>query len=412
MMKSLAGFFGRTTAKPAGLIDVQQLMRGLSDADLLEAADAYFSQLTTDSEQCHKPFSNPGDAIHITRHLSLLLHAADIFPGADVLDFGCATGWLTLALAELGSNAVGVDISPSAVALAEQVKARHSGRPGASSRFLAYDGQRLPIDDETLDRVVCFDAFHHVKDQAHVLREFARVLRPGGRIAMVEPGPNHSRTPQSQMEMTRYKVIENDIVMADIAAAAASVGLCSPQMLVQFQTPTTVPLELFEQWSGPGLPEHDMHQLLSRLKSELTNTQCFFITKGDVAPDSRHAGALAADLHLVSVDAAPDSGQSAELRFQIRNTGEATWITEPGRAGQVNLGGQLVGLDGSVIDLNHGRYGLGVGKVMPGAQIDLVIKVPRPTLAGAFLRFDLVSEQVAWFEQMGRSSLAEWRPAP
>jgi hypothetical protein len=65
-----------------------------------------------------------------------------------------------------------------------------------------------------------------------------------------------------------------------------------------------------------------------------------------------------------------------------------------------------------VIDLNHGRYGLGVEKVLPGAVIDLVVNVQRPQMAGAFLRFDLVSELVAWFEQMGRSGLTEWRPAP
>lgn len=410
-MRSLASFFRRPPAD-TGLIDVRQLIRQLSDPELLEAADAYFSRLTIDSEQCHKPFSNASDAIHITRHLSLLLQAAGIFRGADVLDFGCATGWLTLALADLGSNAVGVDISPSAVALAEQLKARHSGRTGGSARFLAYDGQRLPLADESVDRVVCFDAFHHVKDQAHVLREFARVLRPGGRIAMVEPGPNHSRTPQSQMEMTRYKVIENDIVMADIAAAADRAGLAAPQMLVQFQKPMTVPLDLFEQWSGPELPGPDMQHLLLRLKSELTDTQCFFITKGEAVPDSRQAEALAADLQLVSVGAARDDGQSVALRFRIRNTGEAAWITEPGRAGQVNLGSQLVGPDGTVVDIDHGRYALGVDKVLPGAEIDLLVSVPRPQIPGAFLRFDLVSELVAWFEQVGRCQPAEWRPAP
>ena len=411
-MRSIDSNFSLPRGDQTGLIDVKQLIRQLSDSELLEAADGYFASLTIDSEQCHKPFSNAGDAVHITRHLSLLLQAGAIFRAADVLDFGCATGWLTLALADLGCNAVGVDISPSAVALAEQLKARYSGRPGGSARFLAYDGQRLPLADDSVDRVVCFDAFHHVKNQPHVLREFARVLRSGGRIAMVEPGPDHSRTPQSQMEMTRYKVIENDIVMADIAAAAALGGLSTPQMLVQFQTPVTVPLDLFEQWSGPDLPGQDMQHLLSRLKSELTSTQCFFITKGEAAPDSRQAEALAADLQLVSVGATQDGGQSAKLRIRIRNTGEAAWITGPGRAGQVNLGSQLVGPDGTVQDLNHGRYALGVDKVLPGAEVELVLTVQTPQTPGAALRFDLVAELVAWFEQMGRCQPVEWRPAP
>ncbi len=394
----------------ADLIDVQALIRQLTDAELLEAADAYFSILSVGSEQCRKPFSNVNDAIHITRHLSLLLQAAEIFRGADVLDFGCATGWLTLALSDLGCNAVGVDIAPSAVALAEAMKERHSAREGGSARFLAYDGQRLPLDDESVDRVVCFDAFHHVKDQAHVLREFARVLRPGGRVAMVEPGPNHSRTAQSQMEMSRYKVIENDVVMADIAAAAGQAGLSMPQMLVQFQQPLTVPFDVFDQWSRPaGLSRQDARRVVWNLQNEITDTQSFFIAKGEAPPDSRRAEALAAQLSLLSAEPVDPGGDVFELHFSIHNSGEASWVTEAGRIGQVNLGCQLVAADGTVIALDHGRFPLGPGEVAPGARVDLAVRVRLPDGPGPFLRFDLVSERVAWFEQLGRCQPVDWK---
>ncbi len=410
-MKSLTRLFRRPSAQPEG-IDVRQLIGQLSDAELLEAADGYFSSLTVESEQCYKPFSNASDAVHITRNLSLLLQAAQVFRGADVLDFGCATGWLTLALADLGSSAVGVDISPSAVALAQAMQGRRAPRPGGSARFVAYDGQRLPLADESLDRVVCFDAFHHVKDQAHVLREFARVLRPGGRLAMLEPGPNHSRTPQSQMEMTRYKVIENDIVMADIAAAGASAGFSQPQMLVQFQAPLLLPQDLYEQWSTSAeLPRPSALALLSNLKNGLTDTQCFFMTKGQADPDSRQAQALAADLRLISARMPDNSAEQVELHFRIRNSGEALWVTEPGRIGQVNLGCQLCGPDGAVLELDHGRFALQVAGVPPGGELDLVVAVARPAQPGCYLRFDLVAEQVAWFEQAARCQPVEWRPA-
>lgn len=410
-MKSFASFFRRSPAPP-GLIDVRQLIRQLTDAELLEAADGYFSKLTLESEQCHKPFSNTNDAIHITGNLSLLLRAANLFSHADVLDFGCATGWLTLALADMGAHAVGVDIAPSAVALAHEIMQRRGLRSGSSARFLAYDGQRLPLADESVDRVLCFDAFHHVKDQEHALREFARVLRPGGRVAMLEPGPHHSLTPQSQMEMARYKVIENDIVVGRIAAAGERVGLSRPQFLVQFQQPLTVALDVFEQWAaGPGLPPQDASNLLAQLQSQLTDTQCFFMTKGEAAVDSRRADALAADLQLLSARPAGDGGRTFELHFRIRNNGEAVWLTEPGRPGQVNLGGQLLGPDGTVRNLDHGRFMLGVDRLPPGAEIDLVVQVPGPSEPGSYLRFDLVSEQVAWFAQMGRCQPAEWRPS-
>ena len=77
---------------PPVQINVEDLMGQLSDVDLLQAADAYFARLNVGSEQCRNPLSNVADAIHITRNVSLLLQAVDVFPGADVLDFGCATG--------------------------------------------------------------------------------------------------------------------------------------------------------------------------------------------------------------------------------------------------------------------------------------------------------------------------------
>lgn len=65
---------------PPVQINVEDLMGQLSDVDLLQAADAYFARLNVGSEQCRNPLSNVADAIHITRNVSLLLQAVDVFP--------------------------------------------------------------------------------------------------------------------------------------------------------------------------------------------------------------------------------------------------------------------------------------------------------------------------------------------
>ena len=86
---------------PPGFIDVRDRIRELSHEDLLAGADGYFAGLTLESPQCRKPFSDPAQAVHHFHHLSLLLQAAELFRGARVLEFGCATGWLSLGLAQM-----------------------------------------------------------------------------------------------------------------------------------------------------------------------------------------------------------------------------------------------------------------------------------------------------------------------
>ncbi len=394
------------------MIDVKRLIEQLDDAELLAAADAYFAGLDLTSEQCHKPFSNVADAIHITRNLSLLLQAADVFRGADVLDFGCATGWLSLALADLGCNVVGVDIAPAAIRLAQTWCAQRGVRAGGAVEFRAYDGHQLPLADSSVDIVVCFDAFHHVKDQLTTLKELARVLRPGGRIAMLEPGPRHSQMPQSQAEMAQYKVIENDIVMTDIAAAAASLGLAEPRLLVQMHEPQEVSFNQYQQWSSSGgLPKSDGAALLGTLQRRLTDTQCFYLSKPGAGAlmDSRRPTALAADILLESAKPVRGDDSLLELIFLIQNTGEAVWISRHGALGQVNLGCQLLHTDNAVKNLDYQRFSIGSQDVRPGESRRLCIQVTLPVEGAPVFRFDLVAENTAWFEQMGRCKPVTWR---
>lgn len=394
-------------------IDVRDLIATLTDAELLSTADAYFASMNLGSEQCYKPFSNPADAVYLTRHLGLILQAADLFGGADVLDFGCATGWLTIALAEIGARATGVDISPAAIALAEGLKAHRGLRPGAVANFAAYDGHRLPFADASFDRVVCFDAFHHVRDQAATLAELARVLRPGGRIAMLEPGPNHSKSPQSQAEMAQYKVIENDIVLADIARIGKGLGLSSPQVLVQFHKPLTLSFDSFTEWSaGRAIPRRDADALVAGLHRHLTDTQCFYLAKGAATLDSRRPEALGAELKLLGARALDEQGTAFELKIQLRNVGRAVWIARPGERGQVNLGAQILTADGSVAVVDYQRFALPPVDVMPGSRVELLITVQLPEVvrAGGRLRFDVVAEYVAWFSHRGACTPIEWRP--
>ena len=385
--------------------DVRKRIDRLSDHELLKAANAYFAGMTPDSIQYKKPFSDPVASPTLIRNLGTLLQAADLFRGARVLDFGCATGWLSLGMAQMGCDVIGVDIAPSALRLAKRLKSRRRVESDGRMEFHAYDGRRLPVDDESVDRIVCCDAFHHVRDQAFVLQEFARVLRDGGRAAFLEPGPRHSGTVEAQTEMTRYKVIENDISLPSIGEMAAAAGLEAPEVLVQFQQPQRLSLEEFTSWSSKGIDGKRAKVLMQTLLNQLTDTQCFYIRKGSERSDSRQLASLGGRLRMLSLEAETVGGAPGmTFRIVLCNTGSGQWLAERAGSGQVRLGIQLLAGDGGVLNLDYARFDLDVSSVQPGQEIvvDGVFRLPPQD--DYMLRFDLVSERVAWFAQHGKSA--------
>ena len=171
----------------------------------------------------NKPFSTVRDTAAILYRLSLVLDVLDLGVGHTVVDFGAGSCWLSAFFNRLRCHTVSVDVSPTALDLGREVF-RLDPRQNAEldSRFVAYDGQTLPLESESVDRVVCFDSFHHVPNQDGILREIFRVLRPGGRLVLAEPGEGHAHAEHSRFETSHFGVLENDLDLADLQSARAS----------------------------------------------------------------------------------------------------------------------------------------------------------------------------------------------
>jgi len=108
----------------------------------------------------------------------------NIPPGGTALDIGSGPGNVTASLARAagtGGLALGVDISEPM--LARAVRAESGPQVG----FIRADAQRLPLRDNTVDAVVSLAALQLIPDPAAALAEMARVLRPGGRLAIMVP---------------------------------------------------------------------------------------------------------------------------------------------------------------------------------------------------------------------------------
>lgn len=100
------------------------------------------------------------------------------------LDLGCSAGLYTRNMAsrlDEGGDIVGIDISPSMLKEA----ARKSRRSGVHTSYARADAENLPFADDSFDGAVCGGSLNEFGDPARVLGETARVLKPGGRIAIM-----------------------------------------------------------------------------------------------------------------------------------------------------------------------------------------------------------------------------------
>ncbi|MFO7861619.1 MAG: class I SAM-dependent methyltransferase [Desulfosalsimonas sp.] len=101
----------------------------------------------------------------------------------DMLDFGCGTGLLTLALQPLVGSVTGVDSSPAMLEMLEK-KIKEMAIDNVQTRLLDIDkGEQL---SGRFDLVVSSMTLHHIPDIDHLIRQFCRVLKPGGHLALAD----------------------------------------------------------------------------------------------------------------------------------------------------------------------------------------------------------------------------------
>jgi SAM-dependent methyltransferase len=113
------------------------------------------------------------------------IRALDVPAGAAVLDVGCGVGEFLIELAGSlpGVRAVGIDASAELTATAQH----RAAAAGVAADIKVGDAEHLDLPDQAFDRVNCSRVLVHLDDPGAAVREMARVLRDGGRLAIWEP---------------------------------------------------------------------------------------------------------------------------------------------------------------------------------------------------------------------------------
>ena len=120
----------------------------------------------------------------MVRRFREVLERADLQPGQRVLDLGCGWAYGTVWARSLGCRVAGVDLG------LDQLRwARYALERGDRLGLTRANAKLLPFRDRAFDRVVSVEMMEHVfrPDRRLVLAEIARVLEPGGRVAISTP---------------------------------------------------------------------------------------------------------------------------------------------------------------------------------------------------------------------------------
>lgn len=126
-----------------------------------------------------------------TRHrLGNVFELLDGVAGARLLDLGCGMGTFTVESSRLGGHVLGVDAAVTGLTVGRRLA---YDMQAGTARFVAADVAHLPLPDACFDAVICADLTEHVDDDTvdAMLREVARVLVPGGVLALYTPSPTH-----------------------------------------------------------------------------------------------------------------------------------------------------------------------------------------------------------------------------
>ena len=110
-----------------------------------------------------------------------------LLPPLEVADLGCGEGYLTVETARWAKQVTAVDRSMGVLARAKALAAR---KKVSNITWKKGELEQLPIDDGTIDVALLSQALHHASEPAAALSEAARILKPGGRLLILDLRPH------------------------------------------------------------------------------------------------------------------------------------------------------------------------------------------------------------------------------
>jgi ubiquinone/menaquinone biosynthesis C-methylase UbiE len=356
-------------------------------------ADEYFKGIPHKEFLLRKPFSTYSGVPFVLVRLELLFKTLKIERGTTVLDFGAGSCWLSCFLNKMGCKSIALDVSPTAIEMGKRLfELDQTHDLSLNPQFLTYDGFTFPMEDQVVDVIISFDAYHHVPNPEAILREMFRILKDKGKIGFCEPGKGHSRSPHAVEEMEVYDVFEGEVTYKDLKKLAPKIGFDK----IYGPNPVSMIADHYhwsfiQRFSDSFWP---FHRLLADF------FKIIILEKGSkLLPRSTWPSRLNAKIQTDKgkIEVGPD--EIFELRGRVRNLGDTIWLAQTvDGLGKVRVG---VRLKGKQRIQDHGRVDL-ERDVLPREYQDFSIALKSPGKRGGYeLEIDMVNEGICWFKERG-----------
>jgi len=385
------------------MIDPKEVIAKVTVEEICAGAERYYRSIADTGFHRKKPLSSPEDASELFYEVGLLLRGLTLGPTMRVLDLGAGTCWLSRFFNELGCRVTACDPSKTALDIGRRTLEKFPHVDPDRMEYRVFDGFTIDFPDRTFDRIVSFEAFHHMPNWQSVLREMYRTLKPGGLVGFAEPGYRHSRSEMSQHEMRHFVVLENDVRLDEIVPVAEEIGFVfqgweavikSRLQMADYRTAVRNRWWSLRRWRLA-------RSLLKSLNRTMAGRTVFFLARGPVRLDSRTRAGLAGRIEPVGKPAPGRLGRPLSIEVEVTNVGDASWRAEgEDEIGVVFLGGHFSDRDGNRVARDVARSRL-PHAVEPGGSVRMSLVFSPPVRGEGRLELDLVSEKVAWFDTVG-----------
>jgi SAM-dependent methyltransferase len=336
--------------------------------------------------------------------LATLILLLDCQPGDRVLDLGAGSGFSSEMLARFGYDVVAIDPDHGALQNNRRRPTFDSSRIAGTVRVTQAVAETLPFGEAVFDGAVAMNVLHHVDDLSGATAELARVLKPGARLVLSEPGLDHVTGPETQRAIIEHGENDKPFDVVTFLQEARRRGFAQAALSATLHAKERIlPLDDIEAYEAGRhtRPELTPVGVLHHLRHK--QPYALIVREGTKPRTSRHPGLLRGRLTVGPTPASLLAGAVLTVDVAAVNTGDTVWLARRSDLGGfVTVGCKITTPDGRLLEASAGRTLL-PADVPPGGETVVTVRLALPSALPAgpvLLKFDLVNELVCWFSDL------------